>query len=63
MTLQAQSVALGTEILHSQLILPKVATLFFVHNEQYESLWNCVNRICDQYLCTPDNRDAKNIGV
>lgn len=63
MTVQAHSVALGTEILHSQLILPKLAMLCFVHNEQYESLWNCVNRICDQYLGTPDNRDPQNTGV
>jgi hypothetical protein len=41
-------------ILHSQLILPRreVRIPAFAIAENYETLWNCVNRICDKYIPT-----------
>jgi hypothetical protein len=41
-------------ILHSQLVLPirELQIPALVINEDYESLWNRVNRICGHYMAT-----------
>jgi hypothetical protein len=58
MSVQAQSVERGTPVLHFQLTLPKMPAPRRSCDEQYESLWSCVNRICDHYLSADSGRTA-----
>ena len=41
--------------LQLNLQFPEVAAPAPVSDDEYETLWNCVNRICDQYI--PIQRD------
>jgi hypothetical protein len=44
--------------LQLNLQFPEVASPVLVSDEEYETLWNRVNRICDQYLPTQRERRA-----
>ena len=44
--------------LQLNLRFPEIAAPPLVSEEEYETLWNCANRICDQYIPIQRERRA-----
>ena len=50
MAVEVQSPIPAATVVHSQLVLPQRKPRLLALVEDYDGLWDRVNRICDQYM-------------